>query len=94
MDFVRHGFLARALRGQVMMDTAKLEWEKALKAVSGSRQGLVMLLGMAIQWNWPREQEELVTVHGVKRMVLEELLSVVESGVRKYPATEKEQDAH
>jgi hypothetical protein len=35
-----------------------------------------------------------VTVHGVKRILLEELLSVVEEGVRKYPATEKEQDAH
>jgi len=36
----------------------------------------------------------LVTVHGVKRILLEELLSVVEEGVRKYPATEKEQGAH
>ena len=35
-----------------------------------------------------------VTVHGVKRILLEELLSVVEEGVRKYPATEKEQGAH
>jgi hypothetical protein len=47
-------------------------------------QGLIML----------STKSQGVTVHGVKRMVLEELLSVVESGVRKYPATEKEQDAH
>ena len=59
-DFVRHGLMARALRGQEMVDTAKIEWDKALKAAQGSRQRLVMLLDMAMHWDWQEEQEELL----------------------------------
>jgi Flp pilus assembly protein TadD len=60
MDFIRHGFLARALRGQEMVDTAKIEWEKGLKGARVSRQRLLMLLSMAVKWEWKGEQEDLL----------------------------------
>jgi tetratricopeptide (TPR) repeat protein len=59
-DCIRHSFLARALRGQEMGDSAKIEWDKALRAARGSSQCLTMLMGLALQWGWVGEQEELL----------------------------------
>jgi len=60
LDFVRHGYLARALRGQEMADSAKIEWDKAVNAAHGSRQGLEMVLHLAQRWHWQAEQEEML----------------------------------
>ena len=59
MDFARHAFLARALRSQELVDSARGEWDLALKEVRG-KQDLMMLLRSATQWNWRSEQEELL----------------------------------
>jgi predicted Zn-dependent protease len=60
LEFVRHAFLCRALRGQELEDSAKTEWEKALKAANGQKQSLVMLLRLTAQWNWVNEGEDLL----------------------------------
>ena len=60
LEFVRHAFLSRALRGQELGDSAKAEWELALKAANGQKGSLVMLLRLAAQWNWQSEGEDIL----------------------------------
>jgi Flp pilus assembly protein TadD len=60
LEFVRHAFLSRALRGQSLADSAKTEWELALKAANGQKGSLVMLLRLAAQWNWQSEGEDIL----------------------------------
>jgi Flp pilus assembly protein TadD len=60
LEFVRHAFLSRALRGQELADSAKVEWELALKAANGQKGTLAMLLRLAAQWNWQSESEEIL----------------------------------
>jgi predicted Zn-dependent protease len=60
LEFVRHAFLSRALRGQELPDSAKVEWERALQAANGQKAGLVMLLRLAAQWNWQSEGEDIL----------------------------------
>jgi predicted Zn-dependent protease len=60
LEFIRHSFETRALRGQELAGAAKAEWEQALKAANGQKGSLVMLLRMAAQWNWLTEAEELL----------------------------------
>jgi Flp pilus assembly protein TadD len=60
LEFVRHAFLSRALRGQELADSAKVEWELALKAANGQKGSLVMLLRLAAQWNWQSEGEDIL----------------------------------
>jgi hypothetical protein len=60
MEFLRHAFMCRALRGQDLADTAKTEWEQALKSANAHKQSLVMLLKLAAEWNRVNESEELL----------------------------------
>jgi predicted Zn-dependent protease len=60
LEFIRHALMSRALRGQELPDTAKTEWEKALKSANGQKQSLVMLLRLAAQWKWVNEGEDLL----------------------------------
>jgi tetratricopeptide (TPR) repeat protein len=60
MEFVRHAFVARALRGQALSDSAKEQWEQALNGANRKKQNLVMLLRLATQWNWSDESEDLL----------------------------------
>src|ERR1039458_7075067 len=60
LEFIRHAFMSRALRGQELADTAKTEWEQALKSANSHKQSLVMLLRLAAQWNWVNEGEDLL----------------------------------
>jgi predicted Zn-dependent protease len=60
LEFVRHAFLSRALRGQELADSAKVEWEQALKAANGQKGSLVMLLRLAAQWSWQSEGEDIL----------------------------------
>jgi Flp pilus assembly protein TadD len=62
LEFVRHAFLSRALRGQELVDSAKVEWELALNAANGQRGSLVMLLRLADQWNWQSENEDILWI--------------------------------
>ena len=61
LEFMRHAFLSRALRGQDLADSAKAEWELALQAANGQNgRSLVMLLRLAAQWNWQNEGEDIL----------------------------------
>ena len=60
LEFIRHAFMSRALRGEELPDAAKTEWEQALKSAGGQKQSLVMLLKLAAQWNWMNEGEDLL----------------------------------
>lgn len=60
LEFVRHAFLTRALRGMDLVAAAKPEWDSAVKGVAGRKEGLVMLLRLAAGWNWLNEAEELL----------------------------------
>jgi tetratricopeptide (TPR) repeat protein len=60
LEFIRHAFQTRALRGQELGGAAKAEWEQALKAANGQKGSLVMLLRLAAQWNWLSEAEEIL----------------------------------
>jgi len=60
MEFLRHAFMSRALRGQQLADSAKTEWEQALKSGNAHPQSLVMLFRLAAQWNWVNEAEDLL----------------------------------
>jgi Flp pilus assembly protein TadD len=60
LEFLRHAFLARAMRGQDLGLASKEEWELALRAANGQKASLVMLLHRAAQWKWQSEGEDLL----------------------------------
>jgi tetratricopeptide (TPR) repeat protein len=60
MEFLRHALMSRALRGEDLAASSKTEWEQALKLANAQKQSLVMMLGMAAQWGWLSEGEELL----------------------------------
>jgi hypothetical protein len=65
LEFIRHAFKTRALRGLDLSGAAKAEWELALKAANNQRGNLdrgklTMLLRLAAQWNWQSEVEEIL----------------------------------
>jgi Flp pilus assembly protein TadD len=47
LEFIRHAYMSRALRGLELNDTAKTEWEQALSSAGGQKRSLVMLLGLS-----------------------------------------------
>jgi len=59
-EFIRHAFLARALRAQELTDSSKGEWGLALKTANDQKASLVALLRLASQWGWQSEGEELL----------------------------------
>ncbi len=60
LEFVRHAFQTRALRGQDLSGAATAEWELALKTANGQKASLVMLLRLAAQWGWQSDAEKLL----------------------------------
>lgn len=62
MDFVRHAFLARALRGVDLKSASDTEWPIALNATDYRKESLLMLLRLADAWNWRDETEELLWI--------------------------------
>ena len=60
MEFIRHAFMSEAMRGQGLTDSAKTEWEQALKAGNSQKQSLVMLFRLAAQWNRVNDAEDLL----------------------------------
>jgi len=60
LEFLRHAFLARCLRGQDMAGASKGEWELALKTANRLQSSLFMLVRLADGWRWAPEKEELL----------------------------------
>ena len=62
LEFLRHAFLARALRGLGLKSTADTEWPLALKAADNRKESLLMLLRLTGLWNWQNESEDLLWI--------------------------------
>lgn len=60
LEFVRHAFLARALREQGLTAAASGEWEQALASARNQKQTLVMLMSLANKWNFANEVEGIL----------------------------------
>ena len=60
LEFIRHALKARGMRGQELTDSAKAEWELALKGAGNQEGSQVMLLRLAALWNWQIEAEDLL----------------------------------
>ena len=60
LEFIRHAFLARALREQNLGGAATGEWEQALNACNNRKENMTMLVELAAKWNWQTESEELL----------------------------------
>lgn len=62
LEFMRHAFLARALRGQNMAGTSAAEWEVALRQARDQKGALIELFQLAAAWQWTDEAEEILWV--------------------------------
>jgi predicted Zn-dependent protease len=60
LEFIRHAFLARALRGQGLAEASTAEWSVALKSASDSKGTLIALFRLAAQWRWNTEAEQIL----------------------------------
>jgi Flp pilus assembly protein TadD len=60
LDFIRHAFLARALRGQNLDAAATAEWEVAFKLASNQKAALIALFQLVAEWKWTNEAEEIL----------------------------------
>lgn len=60
VEFMRHAFLTRALRGESLDGAAKAEWEMALKSAANNKTRMTMLLRLAAGWHWQSEAENLL----------------------------------
>jgi Flp pilus assembly protein TadD len=59
-DFLRHAWLARALRAEQKETAAGQEWARAQKGASAQPQALLMLARTVSAWGWERETIELL----------------------------------
>jgi hypothetical protein len=62
LDFLRHAFLARALRGLDLKSSADTEWPLAVKATDNRKESLAMLLRLTGLWKWQNESEDLLWI--------------------------------
>jgi len=89
LEFLRHAFNARGLRGEDLEGAAKGEWELALKTAYRQQTPLVMLLRLADGWKWPSEKEELlwsiVNQHPEERWAFAALSQALFAGGRTRP---------
>lgn len=59
-EFMRHAYLARALRAQDKLATADREWDAASKEASGQNFNMMALMRVVADWKWEKEQVELL----------------------------------
>jgi predicted Zn-dependent protease len=59
-DFIRHAYLARALREQDKPAAAEKEWASAAKTASGEIEQTLMLLRTVSEWGWSDEAVDLL----------------------------------
>ncbi len=58
LDYYRHAFLARALRGQNLAGASAAEWDQALKSANNQRVPLTFLFRLSANWGWIDEAEQ------------------------------------
>jgi hypothetical protein len=59
-DFLRHAYLARALRGQEKPAAAEHEWASAVKVASSQSESLLSLIKTSSEWKWTNETVDLL----------------------------------
>lgn len=84
VEFLRHAFKARALRGQDLTTASKTEWEQAIKAAMAQKLSQIVLLRLAASWNWQNEAEGILwgiyNNHPTEKWVLPALGQALLSG--------------
>jgi cytochrome c-type biogenesis protein CcmH/NrfG len=67
LEYARHAYLARALRGVALDSAAKAEWSAAIQYASDlkrstawQRQAKIWLFTHAVQWKWNNERDDLL----------------------------------
>ncbi len=60
LEFIRHAYLARSLRGQKLDGASKAEWDLAVKYANPQKSYLIQLFQLAAGWNWVDEAEEIL----------------------------------
>jgi hypothetical protein len=60
MEFMRHAYVAYAIRQQGFTESSKAEWNLAVSDANGRLDKLSTLVGSAAQWNWPDETQQLL----------------------------------
>ncbi len=58
-EFMRHAYLARALRGQDKEALAEREWALATKAAENQSSAILALIRTTEEWKWDKEMVEL-----------------------------------
>ena len=59
-DFLRHAYLARALRAQHKPAAAEHEWAAATRGASGQSDAILSLVRAASEWRWDSETVDLL----------------------------------
>src|SRR6266404_309424 len=59
-DFIRHAYLARALRAQDKLAAAEHEWAAATKEASAQSASTMALMRTTAEWKWEKEMVELL----------------------------------
>jgi Flp pilus assembly protein TadD len=59
-DFLRHAYLARALRTENKPVAAEHEWATAVRSASAQAQSLLLLTGVISEWGWKNEMVDLL----------------------------------
>jgi hypothetical protein len=59
-DFLRHAYLARALRAEDKPVEAEREWNAATKGASGQSEALLALIRSISEWKWDSETVDLL----------------------------------
>jgi tetratricopeptide (TPR) repeat protein len=59
-EFLRHAFLAHALRAQDKPALAEREWAAAVRDASGDSANLLSLISLVSQWRWETETVDLL----------------------------------
>jgi hypothetical protein len=58
-EFMRHAYLARALRGQDKLALAEREWASAIKTAGNQSAAILTLIRAIEEWKWDKEMVEL-----------------------------------
>jgi len=62
LEFIRHAFLARALRQQNLTDASTAEWGVALQYAGKQKGTLIALFRLAAEWKWNTEAEQILWI--------------------------------
>ncbi len=59
-DFLRHAFMARALKELNLIATSDTEWQRAVTLCQNKQPNLVELYKLIAQWNWESRGEDIL----------------------------------